>query len=175
MTIQSRTLLTIAAAAVAVTATIAVAGATQAQAQVGRGLGMGPGRAGFAGPALILRRLNLTDSQREQIRALTEAERSARRQGSAEAPGRKLAELHRSLQAAIYADNPDMAQIEQLKANIAEAEAVALAARVDIEVKIAQILTPEQRAQARDLVAHRANRAGRAGRLHGAKPGASGQ
>jgi Spy/CpxP family protein refolding chaperone len=173
MTIQSRTLLTIAAAAVAMTTTIAAVGAAQTQPQAGRGPGMGPGRGGFGGFAPVLRQLNLTDTQREQIKALADAERAARTQDSAQAPGRKLAELHKSLQAAIYADIPDSGQIDQLKASIAEAEAAALAARVDIQVKIAQVLTPEQRAQARELVAQRANRPGRAGRMHGAKPGAS--
>ena len=62
----------------------------------------------------------------------------------------KLGELQRSLRAAIFADAPDTAQIDQLRASIAEAEAAALAARVDLQLKIAQILTPEQRQQARE-------------------------
>ena len=123
----------------------------------------------------VLRQLNLTDAQREQIKTLTDAERAARTQSGGQAPARTLFELQQSLQAAIFADTPDTAQIDQLKANIAEAEAAALAGRIDLQVKIAQILTPEQRAQARELTAQRANRVGRAGRLHGGpKPGASG-
>lgn len=123
----------------------------------------------------VLRQLNLTDAQREQIKTLTDAERAARTQSGGQAPARTLFELQQSLQAAIFADTPDTAQIDQLKANIAEAEAAALAGRIDLQVKIAQILTPEQRAQARELTAQRANRVGRAERLHGPTPGASGQ
>jgi len=173
MTTQSRTLLTIAAAAIVVTTTIAATAA--GQSPVGRGPGGGPGRGGPGGPMPVLRQLNLTDAQREQIKTLTDAERAARTQSGGQAPARTLFELQQSLQAAIFADTPDTAQIDQLKANIAEAEAAALAGRIDLQVKIAQILTPEQRAQARELTAQRANRVGRAGRLHGPKPGASGQ
>ena len=178
MTTQSRTLLTIAAAAVAVTTTIAAA-AGQSQVQSGRGPGGGPGRGGPGGPMSVLRQLNLTDAQREQIKALTDAERATHAQGSTQSPGRTLFELQKSLQAAVFADTPDTAQIDQLKASIAEAEAAALAARIDLEVKIAQVLTPEQRAQARELAAQGfnrgPNRAGRSGRMHGPKPGANGQ
>jgi len=173
MTTQSRTLLTIAAAAIVVTTTIAATAA--GQSPVGRGPGGGPGRGGPSGPMPVLRQLNLTDAQREQIKTLTDAERAARTQSGGQAPARTLFELQQSLQAAIFADTPDTAQIDQLKANIAEAEAAALAGRIDLQVKIAQILTPEQRAQARELTAQRANRVGRAGRLHGPTPGASGQ
>ena len=173
MTTQSRTLLTIAAAAIVVTTTIAATAA--GQSPVGRGPGGGPGRGGPGGPMPVLRQLNLTDAQREQIKTLTDAERAARTQSGGQAPARTLFELQQSLQAAIFADTPDTAQIDQLKANIAEAEAAALAERIDLQVKIAQILTPEQRAQARELTAQRANRVGRAERLHGPTRGASGQ
>jgi periplasmic protein CpxP/Spy len=173
MTTQSRTLLTIAAAAVVVTTTIAATAA--GQSAVGRGPGAGPGRGGPGGPMAIIRQLNLTDAQREQIKALTDAERAARAQTGGQAPVRTVFDLQRSLEAAIFADTPDTAQIDQLKASIADAEAAALAGRIDLQLKIAQILTPEQRAQARELTAQRANRVGRAGRLHGPKPGASGQ
>lgn len=123
----------------------------------------------------ILRQLNLTDAQRDQIKTLTDSERAARTQNNTQAPGRALFELQKSLQAAVFADTPDQAQIDQLKASIAEAEATALSARIDMQVKIAQILTPEQRAKARELAAERPNRVGRAGRMHGPKPGANGQ
>jgi Spy/CpxP family protein refolding chaperone len=96
----------------------------------------------------MLRQLNLTDAQREQIRSLT----SEQRKQDQASPMQTVAQLHRSLQAAIMADNPDTNQIEQLRASIAEAEANALSARIDLELKIAQILTPEQRQQARELL-----------------------
>lgn len=123
----------------------------------------------------ILRQLNLTDAQREQIKTLTDSERAARTQNNTQAPRQTLFELQKSLQAAIFADTPDQAQIDQLKVSIAEAEATALSARIDMQVKVAQILTPEQRAKARELAAERPSRVGRAGRMHGPKPGANGQ
>lgn len=162
MTTYTRTLSTIAAAAVAVTIAIS-AGAGQASSA---GREQGPqGRGGPGGPLPILRQLNLTDTQREQIRALVEAERP---QSNEQSPARTLRELQRSLRTAIFADTPDTAQIDQLRAAVAEAEAAVLAARVDLQLKIAQVLTPEQRKQARELADQRPSRVGRGG-LHGGR------
>jgi len=108
--------------------------------QGGRGPGRGPG---FDGALPILRELNLTDAQREQIRAITDAQRTA------DNPRRNLTDLERQLQSALLADAPDHQKIEELKASIASASAAALEARIDVESRIAQVLTPEQRAQAR--------------------------
>ena len=54
------------------------------------------------------------------------------------------------------ADQPDPAKIEQLKSSISEAQTAALNDRVDLQLRIAQILTPEQRQKARELPAGRA-------------------
>lgn len=140
MTFRMRTLSTVAAAAVAVTAVMST---VSAQPPAGRGQG-GRGAPGRAFP--VLGHLNLTEAQREQIRELTAQQRSDPEQAGA----RKGGELRRALRTAIFADAPDLAQIEQLKADIAQAEAAALAARMDLQLKIAQILTPEQRKQARE-------------------------
>ena len=91
----------------------------------------------------ILRNLNLTDAQREQVRALTEERR-------AQAPGRQGVELQRQLELAIFADTPDQQKIEELKNAIAASHQAELAARIDLETRVAQILTPEQRVQARE-------------------------
>jgi Spy/CpxP family protein refolding chaperone len=61
-------------------------------------------------------------------------------------------DLERQLQAALLADTPDPQKIEELKTSIASASAAALAARVELQSRIAQVLTPEQRAQARDAL-----------------------
>ncbi len=111
--------------------------------QGGRGPGWGPGP---GGPLPMLRGLNLTDAQREQIRTLTEQRRTA------DDPRRNLMDLERQLQTAILADVPDQQKIEELKGSIATASAQELAARIELQSRIAQILTPEQRAQARDAV-----------------------
>ncbi len=109
--------------------------------QGGRGPGRGPGMGG------MLRGLNLTDAQRDQIKTLTEQRRTG------EDPRRNLMDLERQLHAAILADTPDLPKIEELKSSVAAASAQELTARIDLESRIAQILTPEQRAQAREAVA----------------------
>lgn len=115
----------------------------------GMGMGMGPGRGGpggpgGAGPMAFLRGVDLTDAQREQIRAIMEDHREG-------APGQRMHELEQQLQLAILADTPDT-QIEGLKSAIAAASAGQLATRIEVESKIAQILTPAQRAKAREAV-----------------------
>jgi protein CpxP len=169
MTTHSRTLLTIAAAAIVIGTTLSAG----AQPPAGRGPGQGPGRGGPGGPLPVLRQLNLTDAQREQIRTLMDTERASRTDGQTQTPVRTLVGLRRSLQAAIFADTPDTARIDQLRASIAEAEAAALAARVDLEMKIAQILTPEQRAQLRELSARGPGRGPRARGNRGVWPHAT--
>jgi periplasmic protein CpxP/Spy len=116
-----------------------------AQPPQGRG---GPGRGGLGGPMPFIRGLNLTDAQREQIRALTDERRN-----QAENPGRKVADLDHQLRLALLADTPDLQKVEELKTAIAAAAAEQLSARIELESRIAQILTPEQRAQARDALA----------------------
>lgn len=156
MTTHTRTLSAIAiAAAVAVTTAVS-AGA--GQPPVSRGPRPGQGRGGPRGPLPILRQLNLTDAQRNQIKALADEERAA---SDAQSPARKLVELQRALEAAVFNDTPDHAQIDQLRAGIADAEAGLLAARVELQLKVAQILTPEQRKLARELSDRRSARAGR--------------
>jgi Spy/CpxP family protein refolding chaperone len=144
-----RTLSAIATLAIALTVGIATASAQppQGRGPGGRGPGFGPG-----GPLPYLRELNLTDAQKEQIKALTD---EARPQDATQSPMAKMADLQRQLRAAVLADSPDAGQIEQLRTAIADAEAAALSARIDLELKIAQILTPDQRKQARDLVGRR--------------------
>jgi Spy/CpxP family protein refolding chaperone len=140
MTSKSRTLWS----TVAVIFATAVAIATlSAQDSSKRGGQRGPGR-GF-GPLPILQRLDLTDAQREQIRALLQERRTD--DGSM----KKVGDLQRDLNAAIFADTPDTAKIDQLKAALTEAEAAALTERVDLQLRVGQILTPEQRQKAREL------------------------
>jgi Spy/CpxP family protein refolding chaperone len=140
---MTRTIKTgIVAAALAAAATISIA----AQPPQGRGFGggrMGPGGPG-PGASPILRGLNLSDAQREQVRAIVESQRTA------EAGPPKLAQLERQLQLAVLADTMDHARVDELRAAIAAAQSEALARRIDVESRIAQVLTPEQRAQARE-------------------------
>jgi protein CpxP len=143
-----------AVAALVLAAAVAIPAIAQPP-QGGRGPGRGPG---FDGALPILRGLNLTDAQREQVRALTDARRTA------DNPRRNLMDLERQLQAALLADSPDQQKIDDLKNSIAAASAADLTARIDLQSRIAQVLTPEQRAQAREAL-------GKApGRRGGARP-----
>jgi periplasmic protein CpxP/Spy len=111
----------------------------------GQGMGMGPGRAGGpggAGPMGLLRGVQLTDAQRDQIRAIHEDVR-----GDAE-PGKGM-QLQRELHLAVLADTPDQQKIAALKQAIAAAQAEGLARRIEVQGRVAQVLTPEQRAQVR--------------------------
>ena len=139
-----------AVAALALAAAVAIPAIAQPP-QGGRGPGRGPGG---EGPMPILRGLNLTDAQREQIRALTEAQRSA------ENPRRNLMDLERQLQVALLADSPDQQKIDDLKQSITAASAAELTARIELQSRVAQVLTPEQRAQARDALGKAPGRRG---------------
>jgi protein CpxP len=140
MNTKSRTMWSTITVVLATTLAIASLGA---QDPGGRGQRGRPGRE--FGPFPLLRELNLTDAQRQQIQALVQESRKD------DGAMKKIGDLHRDLNAAIFADVPDTAKIEQLKAAIAEAESAGLAERIDLQVKIAQILTPEQRQKAREL------------------------
>lgn len=152
MNINSRTLWTTVTAllvAAVVLVPVSAQGRPEGRQGGGRGQGVGPG------PGMrMLQRLKLTDAQRDQVRAIFEQQRQ-----SGEAPAKKVVELQRELHTAIFADSPDRSKIDQLRAALAEAEAAALAARVETELKIAEVLTPEQRAQARQ------SQPGRGGRV----------
>ena len=119
--------------------------------QGGRGQGRGPG---FDGALPLLRGLNLTDAQREQIRSITEAQRTG------DNPRRNVMDLERQLQAAIFAETPDQSKIDQLKNSIAAARAEELTSRIELQSRIAQVLTPEQRAQAREMLGKAPGRRG---------------
>lgn len=108
----------------------------------------GPGPGGFGGPFPVLRGLDLTEAQREQIRTMTRERREA-----ADAPGRKVADLTRQLHLAVLADTPDPQKLDELKGALAAALAEGLDHRLDVQTRIAQVLTPEQRAKARERLA----------------------
>jgi Spy/CpxP family protein refolding chaperone len=135
------------AAALAIAAGVALP--VVAQPPDGRGGPLrGPGGfGGRGGPSPILRGLDLTDAQREQVRSITQAQR-----GDANSPQRRLADFNRQLQLAILAETPDIQKIEELKTSIAAAAAEELTSRIDVQTRIAQVLTPEQRTRAREAL-----------------------
>lgn len=132
-----------AVAALAIAAAVAIPVIAQPQGPGQRG----PGFGGRGGPFPMLRGLNLNDAQREQIRSITQQRRT-----DDNSPQRKVADLNKQLYLAILADAPDLQKIDELKTSIAAAAAEALTAQVDVQTRIAQVLTPEQRAQAREAL-----------------------
>ena len=121
-------------------------GALPARAQgPGQRIG-GPGRGGRGGPGgpgpgmmPMLQQLDLTDQQREQLRALMEDNRPAD-------PDR-LRDAELKLHTAILGDTPDPQAVEAAKAAINASHAAELDHQILMLGKIAQILTPEQRQQ----------------------------
>jgi Spy/CpxP family protein refolding chaperone len=95
----------------------------------------------------MVRHLDLTDAQREQLRALVEEGRPGGE------PGAPMRAAEQKLHAALLADTPDPQAIESLKAALNSAHAAELEQRVAMMQKVAQILTPAQRQQLLQLEA----------------------
>ena len=125
-------------------ASVAVASGQQPQR---RGPGMGgpggPGGRGF-GPGIMR---ELTDEQRQQVRAILQEER-----GDQKGPRSDVA-LRRQLEAELLADVPNDLKIEELKSQFLAAQAEGLSKHVEVQKRVAQVLTPEQRAKARERLA----------------------
>lgn len=159
---------------VAITAVLGLAAYSMAGAQgPGSGSGFGPGfrRGVFARGGLpALHGVELTEDQKAQIKAIRDAEREAGATPPAEV------QLHQQLQAELFADVPDTTKLSALQDQIAQAHAARLAKRVEIDQRIAQVLTAEQRATVRENLAKGPQRRGPAGRrgarLHGMERGA---
>lgn len=100
------------------------------------------GRGGPGGPGGImpgLNRMDLSDAQHEQVRAVLEQERQS---GN---PGEKVRQAEQALQAAVLGDTPNPQAVESAKAALNAARAAELDHRVELMQRIAQILTPAQR------------------------------
>ena len=132
----------VAAVAAVFVASVAMADGQRPQQRRGPGMGGpgGPGGRGF-GPAIMRQ---LTDEQRTQVRAILQEERGDRgaRRGDMG--------LRRQLEAELLADVPNDLKIEELKSQILAAQAEGLSKHIDVQKRIAQVLTPEQRAKARE-------------------------
>jgi len=131
------------AIAAVLVASVAVAGGQEPQR---RGPGMdgrgGPGGRGF-GPGIMR---ELTDEQRDQVRAILQEERGREGRGGD-------MNLRRQLEAELLADVPNDLKIEDLKSQILAAQAEGLSKHVEVQKRIAQVLTPEQRAKGRERLA----------------------
>jgi Spy/CpxP family protein refolding chaperone len=90
-------------------------------------------------PADAILQLNLSAEQREKIRTIREQTKIERAAINA-----RLRETNLALEAALDADNPDEAVVEQRVRDVAAAQAAAMRMRILTEVKIRRVLTLEQ-------------------------------
>jgi Spy/CpxP family protein refolding chaperone len=91
-----------------------------------------------------LDRVNLTDTQREQIRGILEEERQ-----SGDDPAGKMREAEHALVSGVLAG--DAGGIEAGKAAVNAAQTAGLERRIELMQKVAQVLTAEQRQQLAEL------------------------
>jgi Spy/CpxP family protein refolding chaperone len=97
--------------------------------------------------------LNLSEQQREQVRAIFE-----RHQPDMRSAGEKLHEAHAAQQAAISAIPFDESQVRARSADVAAAEAELAVLRGRIQNEVYDILTAEQQTKLRELRAEREQR-----------------
>ena len=147
----------VAAVAAVFVASVAVAGGQGPGQGQRRGPGFGgPGGPGGRGlmPAVMQ---ELTEEQRGQVRAIMQEQREGQQGPPADA------RLRHELQAELLADVPNDVRIDELKGQILAAQAQGLDRHIAVQKRIAQVLTPEQRAKARERLAE-APAQGRGGR-----------
>jgi Spy/CpxP family protein refolding chaperone len=94
----------------------------------------------------LIRQLNLTPEQREQIRSIRMDNSSERA-----AIKNQLAEANRALEEALNSDAPEEALVEQRLRELASAQAAAMRLRVLTEIRIRRVLTIEQRKVLRSM------------------------
>lgn len=133
-------------------------GAAFAQGAGGAGRPGGPGgrggRGGFGGPGevgLPLAQLNLSDSQRQQIRDLTQQRRQ-----SGEQVQERLRATMDARRAAIEASPVNEGAIRATTADLVAAETDAAIFEAHLRADVLALLTPEQQDQVKKLQAERA-------------------
>ena len=140
-----------------------IAGAGHAIAQnSGPAAAVGPQRAGLRGGMrtragiarrLFLSRLNLTNGQRGQIRKIVQSHRTDLR-----ALADRALEARQALRAAITASSVSEDEIRTRSEALAHVQADMAAARANVRGEIMEVLTPEQREEARAVEETRAAR-----------------
>ncbi len=116
--------------------------------------GHGFGGPGHAGPGFMMRELNLTDAQRQQVKALMKTQRA-----SMQTVGQQLAQIRIGMLQATANGAYDQAKIQTLAAQQAQLQAQMTVQREALQHQIyTQILTPEQRTKADQLRADEINR-----------------
>jgi periplasmic protein CpxP/Spy len=101
----------------------------------------------------VLRRLDLTDAQREQIRAVYEQHRDELR-----TLGERLRTAHRAQSEAVNSIPVNEEQIRARSAEVAAAQTEMALLRARIHAAVYQVLTPEQQSKAQQLRGDRQKR-----------------
>ena len=127
--------------------------------------GMGERRGGGDMVEHLSQALNLTDAQKEQVKAIMDAERTA-----GEARHAKLHEIQKQIEAATANGQFDETVIRGLANQEAQLMADQKVEHIRVHSKIYALLTAEQRTKAEQM--HK--RGGPHGRRHGPPPGAPG-
>jgi protein CpxP len=95
---------------------------------------------------MLARELNLTDAQKAQIKTIADSHRDEWK-----ALGDRARTAHQALQQAVTADTVDEGLIRQRSAEVAAVEADMAVARARAHTEVFQLLTPEQKTQAKTL------------------------
>ena len=114
-------------------------------------------------PPMLARELNITDAQKAQIKTIADSHRDEWK-----ALGDRARTAHEALQQAVTADTVDEGLIRQRSAEVAAVEADMAVARARTHAEVFQLLTPEQKTQAKTLQSTFAERMKQRGRGRGA-------
>ncbi len=108
----------------------------------------GPGMRGGFGELRMLRQLNLTDAQKQQIRGVMQSHSA-----ELKSLGDRMAQARQALDKLINADTIDEGAIRDASTAVAAVEADMAVARAHIRAEVLQVLTPDQQAKAKQLEA----------------------
>jgi protein CpxP len=114
----------------------------------GPGRGMGPGGPGGMRQLMMLRRLDLTDAQKEQVKGIVGSHKE-----EAKTIGDRARTAHRALEAAITSETFDEATVRTRAADVATVNADAAVAQARGFSEIYQILTTEQQTRLKEIQA----------------------
>jgi periplasmic protein CpxP/Spy len=95
---------------------------------------------------MLARELNITDAQKAQIKTIADSHRDEWK-----ALGDRARTAHEALQQAVTADTVDEGLIRQRSAEVAAVDADMAVARARAHAEVFQLLTPEQKTQAKTL------------------------
>jgi protein CpxP len=112
---------------------------------------------------MLARELNITDAQKAQIKTIADSHRDEWK-----ALGDRARTARQALQQAVTADTVDEGLIRQRSAEVAAVEADMAVARARVHAEVFQLLTPEQKTQAKALQSTFAERMKQRGRGRGA-------